>query len=243
MDPNGMWIDKSSKDEWNNRKQEIQDQLEQLKGLSNQIKASAKDAGWSDDRTATALGDLDQRISSLQGTIQNLNLLENSSQGYGLAKATGGEGGTFYDNQTGEVVFHIGNTANFVHETTHGGQFESGDIAFSGGGQPVLDDLTDEVAAYKAEYAYSPQDVSGLKSSSVASSFQTITPQWVQGLTLTDGSKPYAPGGSANTGITSININSNRDQIIAAYPDKAASFSNLPPSWTPKQVPSLIYKH
>lgn len=244
MDPNGMYIDQNSIDEWNRRKKDVQDQLDQLTTLMGQITAAAKDAGWSDDRTNAAVGDMGQRIASLQGTMQNLSLLENSTQGYALASVTDGEGETGYDKQTGEVVFHVANTANFVHETTHGGQFESGDIAFnSATGRTVLGDVNDEIAAYKAEYAYSPGDISGLTSSSVANSFQTITPQWVQELTKSDGTKPYAPGGRANTGISSVNIHSTRDQLIAAYPNQSSILSALPASWTPMQSPSLIYKH
>jgi hypothetical protein len=138
----------------------------------------------------------------------------------------------------------VANTANFVHETTHGGQFESGDIAFNTHDKyPVLDDVNDEVAAYKAEYAYSPKDISGLTSSSVANSFQTITPEWVQGLTDPKGEKLYALGGGNTMGITSVNIHSTRDQLIDAYPNLSSSFSALPATWTPMQSPSLIYKH
>src|SRR6516164_2830390 len=51
------------------------------------------------------------------------------------------------------------------HETTHGGQFESGDIAFdTKTGMPYGADVFDEQAAYKAQYAYDPSSVSGLTS-------------------------------------------------------------------------------
>jgi hypothetical protein len=31
--------------------------------------------------------------------------------------------------------------------------------------------------------------------------------------------------------------------VIAAYPNQAAAFSNVPANYTPKQSPNLIYKH
>jgi hypothetical protein len=108
---------------------------------------------------------------------------------------------------------------------------------------PYGQDVHDEVAAYKAQFAYDPSSVSGLtSSSSSANSFGAITTGWVQGITKSDGSKPYAPGGSANTGITPVNINTNRDGLIAAYPGQAAGLKTLPADFTLKSIPSIYYK-
>lgn len=38
-----------------------------------------------------------------------------------------------------------------------------------------------------------------------------IMTSWVHGIAKSDGSKIYALGGSANTGISPVNINTNRD--------------------------------
>jgi hypothetical protein len=165
-------------------------------------------------------------------------ILEGSTQNYSLKTGAGEEGGTTYDPKTGNVVFSFSNTANFVHETTHGGQFEIGDFAFDNKtGMPYGQDVHDEVASYKAQYSYDPSSVSGLTSSSKANSFGSITTGWVQGITKSDGDRLYAPGGSANTGITPVNVNTNRDGLIAAYPHQAAALQTLPADFTLKSIP------
>ena len=60
-------------------------------------------------------------------------------------------------DETGTVVInYLGTTSNFVHEAKHGAQYLSGDLDFpEGGGFSYLNDLYDEVSAYKAEFAYS----------------------------------------------------------------------------------------
>jgi RHS repeat-associated protein len=242
-DPNGMEIDPGSKDEWERRKKEIEEKLAQLEKIRDQVTGLAKAAGWDDDRVAAALGNTGQRISSLEGTMDNLGRLEKSSQVYALGEATGGKGGTVYDNATGEITFKIGSTANFVHETTHGGQFESGDIAFTKlSNNPILGDLFDEVAAYKAQYAFSPESISQLSSSSAPNSFETITSNWVLGLTQ-NGKHVYSLFNDSHTGISPVNVNSTRDQLMLAYPDQFSVFSALPASYTLKSSPDLIYKH
>ena len=52
----------------------------------------------------------------------------------------------------------------------------------------------------------------------MANSFDAITIEWLQGLKDATGSMPYAVGGSAKTGIKTVNINSTRDALIQAYP-------------------------
>jgi RHS repeat-associated protein len=244
LDPNGMEIDDQSKDEWNKRKKEVQDMLTQLTNLANNIKDQAKKAGWGDERTSVTLGELDQRVSGLQGTVQNLNNLESSKQVYTLGQASEDKGGTERDPSTGKIIFNVGNTANFVHETPHGGQYESGDLAFINGHKlPVLHDVYDELAAYKAEYAFSPQDVVGLSADKPVSNLASLTVDWVGSLKDRNGIHLYAPAPSNPIGIFPININSARDDLMRAFPYQASGFSSLPASYTPKSDPNLIYKH
>lgn len=125
---------------------------------------------------------------------------------------------------------------------THAGQFEAGDVAFSSTGGTLGQDLYDEVAAYKAQFAYNPSSVFGLTSTSVANSFATVTPTWVQGIREATGNLPYAPGGSANTGLVPVNINSTRDVLMRAYPWAAEAFMGLPASYTLKSIPGIYYK-
>ncbi len=151
-------------------------------------------------------------------------------------------GGTTYDATTGAIVFDFDGTSNFIHETTHGGQFESQNMAFEiKTGVSILQDLDDEVAAYRAQYAFDPASVSGLKSTSTANNSSEVTQSWVQGISASDGSTPYGPGGSTNTGLVPINMKSTRDDLIRAYPN--AGLSVLPVTVTIKDiVPTIYYK-
>lgn len=123
---------------------------------------------------------------------------------------------------------------------THAGQFEAGNMAFnSKTGMTLAQDVYDEVAAYKSQYAYDPSSVSGLPSTSVANSFGSITPTWVQDLA---GGTLYAPGGKANTGTGPLNINSTRADFINAYPNNPA-VKTLPANFVLKtSYPNIYYK-
>lgn len=103
-------------------------------------------------------------------------------------------------------------------------------------------DLGDEIGAYRAQFAFDPSSVSGLTSSSTPTSFNAITSPWVQGITKTDGTKPYGPGGSANTGLVPVNINSNVNTLMQAYPNAAGTLQGLPASSTLKSLPGVYYK-
>lgn len=243
VDPDGRTVDPGSQKEWDKQKQAVTDQRDKLQKQVDDFNAQAKAEGWSAEMLAEKIGDLNDRITGLNGSLTNLGNLEASKQNYSLKAGAGEEGGTTYDPKTGNVVFSFSNTANFVHETTHGGQFETGDFAFNNKtGMPFGQDVHDEVAAYRSQFSYDPSSVSGLTSSSTANSFGAITTGWVQGITKSDGDKLYAPGGSANTGITPVNINTNRDGLIAAYPHQAAVLRTLPANFTLKSIPSIYYK-
>ncbi|MBL7866851.1 MAG: hypothetical protein JNM71_02405 [Flavobacterium lindanitolerans] len=193
---------------------------------------------------AGKIGDVNDRITSLTGTMNNLSTLEQSSQSYSLNKiAAGATGDTSYDPATGDVVISFGNTANFVHETTHAGQFESGDIAFDSTtpGVTYANDTGDEIAAYKAQYAYDPSSVSGLNSTSTANSFSGITVNWLQNLSDSSGNKIYAPGGAANTAVYPLNTNSGRADILKGYPNNS-SLQSLPSNFTYKSITTLKFR-
>lgn len=93
------------------------------------------------------------------------------------------------------------------------------------------------MAAYKAQWAYDASTVGGLQSSN------DITPSWVQGITKPNGDQPYKPGGSANTGIGPVNINSTRDVLINAYQHLKNILQTYPVNATLKSItPSIYYK-
>jgi RHS repeat-associated protein len=239
IDPSGMTIDPNSQKEWEKRKNEVVEQEKKLKLKIEGIRSKAKDKKWSENKLSRRLSDKEDRVISLGKTIENLRTLEGSSQVYSLEVAKGGEGNTRYDPKTGNVVMEVGSTANFVHETTHAGQFESRDIIFDKeGGGAYLQDLFDEVNAYKAQYAFDPGSVSGLNSTTAdANSFQTITSTWVEGIINKKREHVYS-----DKSKIAVNINSTRDDLIIAYPSQEAELRKHSAGFTMKDVPTIIYK-
>ncbi|WP_345207043.1 RHS repeat-associated core domain-containing protein, partial [Chryseobacterium ginsengisoli] len=221
IDPDGRapeQIEPGSQAEWNRQKQAVQAQ-----------QASAMAVNFLTN------GAFSDKVQSLTTTLNNMNTLEASTQVYSLSSiSSSGIGGTTYDPSTGNIVFAYGTDANFVHEMTHGAQFESGDIGFDGTtGDVVAQDIGDEVSAYKAQYFYDPSSVSGLPSTSgtTVNSANDITTGWVQGL---DGGTLYNPGGRTNTAIAPLNVNSTKTDLINAYPHNAATLNTLPSTFTLK---------
>ncbi|MCJ7936186.1 MAG: hypothetical protein MUW56_21780 [Chryseobacterium sp.] len=243
VDPDGMQIESGSQKEWDKQKLAVTAERDKLQKNINDLNKKAAEKGWSAEKLAGKIGNMQDRVNSLNGTISNLGNLESSKQVYSLSGiGTGTTGGITLDTTTNNIVIAYGSTANFVHETTHAGQFESGDIGFnSNTGQVVGQDIQDEVAGYKAQFGYNPSSVSGLSSTSgvTANSFGNITPGWVQGL---DGGTLYNPGGRANIGVSPINMNSTKSDLIKAYPHQATVLQSLPNNFVLKTDPSVYHK-
>jgi len=237
IDPNGKEIDPASQQEWDKQKRYVTSERDRLQNNANNLLAKAEKKGWSSEKLAKRQGNLDERVSSLNASIHNFSVLEKSSQMYSLKPGASEIGGTSYNTGTGNIDISYGSTANFVHETAHAGQFESGDVAFLSSTGLGIVDLSDEVSAYKAQFAYSPPSVSGLNFSSTANSFSTITSSWVQGITTSTGAKPYS-----DHGLFPININSSKSDLMNAYPKKALQLKGLPNNFILKDDPSIIYK-
>lgn len=64
----------------------------------------------------------------------------------------------------------------------------------------------------------------------------------MQGLKDATGSMPYAVGGSANTGLIPISINSTREAIIQAYPWMAEELRRLPTNYDIKELRGIYYR-
>jgi RHS repeat-associated protein len=243
VDLDGREIDEESRAEWDKQKKSVENRRDHLQKRIDKLGAKAERKGWSAEKLASKTSVLSDRLSSLNIAIAGFSTLENSSQVYSLNKTNGELGGTTYDPQSGKIVIGFGTTANFVHETMHAGQFESGNIAFStANGQSLGQDVYDEMAAYSAQWGYSPSSVSRISSSSTITSSSSITPSWVQGITLSDGSKPYSVGGSANTGIVPVNISSDRSVLRRAYPGAAGALMGVPSNYTLMSSPATYYQ-
>lgn len=239
IDADGMKVDSASMPEWNAQKANITAQRDNFsKGISD-LTSLSKSTGIN---LNGIIQGLQNQVSSLDGTLGDLTALENSSQLYSLNPNGGEVGGTAYNTSNNSIVFTYSGTSNFIHETTHGTQYENHEIAFLANGSLVGQDVGDEVAAYRTQYSYDPASVSGLKSSSVVHSINDITSAWVQGITTLTGIKPYAPGGSSNTGVSPVNINSGKAALIKAYPNLASTIQSLPSNFTLKSITGIHYK-
>ena len=149
-----MEIDEGSKKEWGQLKQSVQGRLDKLQGKIDKLNAKAEAKGWSAEKLANRMGNLSGRVSSLDGSLKTMGTLEGSKQVYSLSHAAPGEnGGVSLNTKTNTIDIKFGSTTNFVHESTHAGQFETGDIAFdSKSGMVLGQDIGDEVAGYKAQF-------------------------------------------------------------------------------------------
>lgn len=239
IDPTRMKIEEGSLREWQRQRQNIERRKAELQSSVDKLTAKASAKGWSVEKLINKVGNKIGRIYNLNTTLGTMNTLENSSQVYRLSGTTGSIGGLKLSTTDNVLVIDYSGTANFVHEITHAGQFEVGDVAFdSKSGLSLAQDIFDETSAYRAQFAYSPSSVSGLASPPINGSYNII-PQWVQGL---GGGALYSPGGSANTGIIPLNINSTNVDFIIAYPNNP-SLKNLPDNFILKQsYPSIYYK-
>jgi len=161
---------------------------------------------------------LQNRCARLENAIILIDSLEKSTVRYAVEIPSGDEGETTYDKDAKEIVFRVHGPANFIHEITHGGQFEKGKLAYKKDtGGAFGNDAKDEIEAYSMQFAFEPDSVKGLRSSSIPSSFTAITETWLRDLTKADGSKPYAKKGSAHLALKTITIYSGRRRILKAY--------------------------
>ena len=96
-------------------------------------------------------------------------------------------------------------------------------------------DLSDEVAAYKAEFAYSYSQVGN--NSKSASSFSQINSGFVQSIKDSKGTPVYN-----KHRLIPININSTVLDLIKAYPYDKARLNTLPAETTIKSFSDAIYK-
>ena len=143
-----------------------------------------------------------------------MRTLEKSDQVYSLNKVNKTAGELKYDVCTGKVIIEYTGTSNFVHEITHGVQFEDGAVGFDKNtGGAIAIDLWDEAAAYTAQYQFDPSSIP------TVTNVNQITPLWVSNIVDATGKNPYATGGWANTAQYPLNANSGAYPLMMAYPN------------------------
>ncbi|WP_302387247.1 hypothetical protein [Alistipes ihumii] len=154
----------------------------------------------------------------------------------------GNEGHLSFDAESETIMINYTNTANFVHEVTHAGQFETGDVALSSLGKEMTyaQDIYDEVSAYRAQYLYDPFSLPS--SSTQVNSLTDINPAWVQGLQdAATGAYKYDYNRGSGTGLYPVNINSTKSALIKAYPRAIHEFRGFDDNIPLKEMLNDIY--
>jgi hypothetical protein len=222
-------------DEWSRHKELIIDKRDSLQqAITEKENRSCRNK----EKAQQEINNLKARVTWLDNVIELINSLEKSDEQYILKTSDKPEGSTSWDTKRKCVVLTVGSTANFIHEITHGGQYETGEIIFDALlEKSYLQDLHDETDAYKAQYAYDPASITGLKSNTVARSMEDITPQWVANLQSKEGEKTYR-----DHGLIRVNINSSKATLLMAYPQLENQFKTWADNYTMKEVPNVVYK-
>jgi len=240
-DADGMQIDPANQDEFDKHQRKVEKQ--HTKQDNKLQKLQNKGAN------ANKIARVQDRVTQLGQTVNDLNTLEASPVMYelnNLDAATNSQGYLSYNangnNGNGAVVINYisGSTSNFVHESTHAAQFETHDIAFpsaNAGANTIGVDLGDEVAAYKAQYAFFPSSVTGLQSNSQINNINNITNNWVQN--IFDPATNTHPYQAQHVGLVPVNTNTTVQTLMRAHP--TVNFGGINPNTTLRQLyPNII---
>ena len=199
VDPDGKYIDKASRREWNNNKRIIQEKIDNLEYLASM---------WEGTKNSSIVDGLNQQIAGIKQTLSTMKVIEQSEQGYKLSALDSPLGKVVLDTESGliDIQYISENIGNFVHEVTHAGQFESGDIGFDKEtGCTYAQDIYDEIEAYKAEAYY------------VGVDSKLITKQYVQNLTDSSGNKIYTLFGPGRVSPLKVTVRSPLYHVYTAY--------------------------
>ncbi len=241
-DKDGMKIKPANQNEFNTHKKRIKRKYMRLHNKKQKL--------YSKGASTTKISKLSDRLEQLKQALENLNTIDNSPVVYELNKLspeTFSEGFLSYNadgnNGNGSIIINYisGSTSNFAHESTHAAQYESNEVAFadatSGDDNLIALDLYDEVAAYKIQYAYSPESVSSLNSNRQIDNINNITPDWVKNIYNTV--KKTYPYRKPYYGLVPVNTSSTVQILTKAYP--GFNFKEYNPNATLKQLfPNII---
>ena len=234
---------------WANYTSEIARMRQKLKKRADAIKR--KNGSWQNHPHVFAkVYELDSRVDRLTSTLAMIHTLDTSSQRYTVVdtscNTSVGQGGTFLRATDTVIEFAVGGVDNFVHEITHGSQYEMHSLLFiiHPGAKHIVpfgDDVFDEISAYKAEYALHPNAVRALGRGIPLPCMDSINVRWLLNLKNEKGETIYKPGDSAHVVSENIDINSTNEDVKTAY-----YFLPHIADWVYKTVkddPQMIFKH
>ncbi|MBI3518103.1 MAG: hypothetical protein HY062_01930 [Bacteroidetes bacterium] len=144
------------------------------------------------ERQQKKLNELNSRINELSTAKTEIGVMEKSDQLFKLQATTAAVGETAYDVTDGSILIKYKDDANLVHELKHGHDaLNKNSIFYGKGGQSLLGDITDEVSAYKREFAFSGRIASSMNGN--LSGINSITAQYVKGIFYYDGLQQVFP--------------------------------------------------
>ena len=237
-----MRIAEGSQQAWDERKREVR----QRKSEHEQVIQALTQMGIDlEIDLSDAIGLAQGVVDELQSSLDDMSQIENSTQLYKLDGSMNSEVVALsYDASDQSIIIPNASASNFVHEMTHAAQFEDQRLAFAENGASLLQDVYDELDAYRSQFAFDPISVHKLQSSSGIAivRMQDLSVSWLRGLTASNGDQPYSVNGqgSANTGGVPININSTKAELMRAYPN--VNLSNMPDDFSLIDIPGIIYK-
>ena len=197
VDPDGRYIEKGSRKEWRQNKRLIKEKIASLKTIES-----------ASNNNSALVNLLNEQIGVIKQILATMKTIEKSTQGYFLSSAKENMGGVTLDVQQSliNISYVKGSVENFVHEVTHAGQFETGDIAFHPQtGNTLAQDIYDELRAYQAQICY--KEICP----------NLYTPEQIQSIKDTNGNELYTLSGLANTAPISISINTPFYRVCKTY--------------------------
>ena len=217
IDPYGLTIAEGSLQEFGRLRQTIRDKLNSWIALKQQYINAFYAHGNSGEPNTSYF---DMMIQSVQRSLALMDIIEMSTRIYELNFSEGNTGTLKHTPNTRHFTLTYGNDALFVHELTHAGQLENGDIGFTMGAEKaMLIDVFDEVAAYAAQFAFSPISVENLNPDMPIFMMNDITVEWL--LTLTDfstGNYLYNPEFNTSVSMVPVDVNMTWNELLRAYP-------------------------
>jgi hypothetical protein len=171
---------------------------------------------------------LRERLRRLDSAKCILWRLVHSSQEFGLAHVKGsGPSSTTYSpgkrGRPGKIVFTIyaNSPGNFIHEITHGSQFEHGAIVYTRDGKRTFgNNVFSEAEAYRQEFAYDSSEIGKLTPLARPTSFEAVNADWVRSLqTLDSNGEPYYVYDNFLFGRDSISMHSDTTALRISYRD------------------------
>ena len=132
IDPYGLTIAEGSLQEFGRLRQTIRDKLNSWIALKQQYINAFYAQGNSGEPNTSYF---DMMIQSLQRSLALMDIIEMSTHTYELNFSEGSKGALTHTPNTRHFTLTYGNDALFVHELTHVGQFENGEIGFTKAGR------------------------------------------------------------------------------------------------------------